>query len=82
MKSALRIVVRLAVALILAAAILAVTTVAAFFVLGSVFGFTGHPAGPDLPASCYTAYMVGGPVLALAVALWLVFGFRRRRPAA
>lgn len=81
MTSALGIVGRLAVALILAAAILAVTTVAAFFVLGSVFGFIGHPAGPNLPAGCYTAYLVGGPVLALAAALWLVFAFGRHRPA-
>ena len=67
--------------MILAAAILAVATVALFFVLGSLFGFAGHPAGPALPAGCYTAYMVGGPVLALAAAAWLVFGFGRQRPA-
>ena len=82
MASGLRIVGRVILALVLAVALLLAVTLISFFVLGYTFGFSGHPAGPDLPSGCYAAYLAGAPVLALAAALWLVFAWRRRRTAA
>lgn len=74
---------RFGLSLSIAVVLLVGATLAAFFVLGYAFGFSGHPAVPDLPAGCYTAYLIGAPVLALAVGLWWGFrGGRRRRPGA
>ena len=74
----MKLVVRLFLTLLLAAAFLAVVTVLAFAIGGFVFGFSGHPAGPDLPAFVYTVFAVAAPLACLAAAAWLVF---RRRPA-
>jgi sulfite exporter TauE/SafE len=80
MKRWPRLFLRLLFALVLAAALLALGSVVSYFALGGLFGWSGHPAGPDLPSGCYTAYAVGAPVVALAAGLW--FSFRRRRKPA
>lgn len=68
-------------AVLLAAVLLAAATVVLFFLLGGLFGLTGHPAGPDLPAGCYTVYLFAAPIIGLGVSFWIVSRIGRRRPA-
>lgn len=73
MARSLRLLLRLGLWLIVAAGLLLVGTLASFYAFGYLFGFSGHPAAPDLPSGCYVAYLLGAPVLAL-IASWLVLG--------
>ena len=68
---------RLLLTLLLAAVFLGIVAVLAFAVGGLVFGFSGHPAGADVPAVVYTVFAVAAPVACIVGAAWLVF--RRRR---
>ena len=73
----MRLAARILLVLLLAGLFLAGLSALAFGVGGLLFGLTGHPAGPDVPALVYTLYLVLAPVVCLASAAWLVFRKRR-----
>jgi hypothetical protein len=53
--------------------LLALLSVAAFYVGWWLFGLTGHPAGPDVPPAAYLAYAIVAPLVCLGLSAWLVF---------